>query len=112
MRQDIATPGTLSDDLVRLSGPYQIQPEAGIELISNAGLTFRYLDTGGSLRNADLATAQIYRWDEIDMQWGPIDTNLLADHNEASASINSFGAYVIMAERLDTTYLPVVLKNK
>ncbi len=107
-----ATPEAFSDDLVRLSGPYRIQPEAGLGLVRNSGLTFRYLDTGGSLRKANLATAQIYRWDEVSTQWMPLSTSLLTDYHEASANINSFGIYVLMAERLDTTYLPVILKNK
>jgi hypothetical protein len=107
-----AIPEAFSDGLVRLSGPYRIQPEASLGLVSNAGLTFRYLDTGSSLRNANLATAQVYRWDEAGAQWVSFSTNLLTDHQEASASIDSVGLYILLAERLDTTYLPIILKNK
>jgi hypothetical protein len=104
--------GAPPEDLVILSGPYNIQAESGLTLIGNANLTMKYLDTGGTLRHADLSTVQIYRWDDSAGQWVSLNSNVIEEANEVSASINTLGIYAAMAERQYNIYLPIVLKNR
>jgi hypothetical protein len=103
--------GAPPEELVILSGPYNIQAESGLTLIGDAGLTMKYLDTGGTLRNADLSTVQIYRWDDLAGQWVLLSSNAIEEHSEVSASVNTLGIYAAMAERQYNIYLPIVLKK-
>jgi hypothetical protein len=104
------SPDAPPDELVQISGPYTIRARSGVSLSNSANLSFRYLDTGGTLSHANLPTAQVYHWDEV--QWIPFVSNVSEDNHYVSAPINDFGTYVVMAERLEKIYLPVILKNK
>ena len=99
------------DGLVTLSGPYSVQAEEGITLIDSAGITMKYLDSGGTLRHADLSTTQVYHWNDSEGQWVPMASKVFQDHSAVSASTSAWGIYAAMAERQYGVFLPVILRT-
>jgi len=105
-----ATVGALPEGLVMVSGPYTIQAGSGITLTEAVALTLRYLDTGGTLSQANLSTVQVYRRG-VAGQWVPLSSNVLEDHNAVSAAIDSLGTYAALAERQYLLYIPIAMRN-
>ncbi len=99
---------TFPEDLYLLSGPYAIRGGDGLTLTGDATFSLRYLDQG-DLSGFDTAQAQIYRWDGA--AWQAWETTMGAAHQIASTAITDFGIYALLAERLYTVYLPIVLRN-
>jgi hypothetical protein len=102
--------GALPEGLVMVSGPYTIQAGSGITVTNAAALTLRYLDTGGSLSQANLSMVQVYRRG-VAGQWVPLSSNVLEDHNAVSATIDAFGTYAALAERQFLLYIPITMRN-
>ena len=98
--------GDLPEGKVLLSGPYRIEGCQGLSLTGDANLSIYYLDTGGTLRHADLTTAQVYRWDG--QNWVALDSISSQTEQVVSALINSFGTYALMADRQEIIYLPLI----
>jgi hypothetical protein len=91
-----------------LSGPYTLQAEAGLSLVTPANLSLNYLDKSGSLGNVNISTARLYRWDGLN--WQVLSST--ASHNEqmVSVPITTFGTYALMGVRFYPIYLPLVIR--
>jgi hypothetical protein len=102
------TAGAVPIGLVLLTGPYAFQAESGVSLNQAANLSLFYLDTGGTLNRANLATARIYQWNG--QNWIGLTSTLNSSQKYVSASITSFGTYALMAQQQLKIYLPLVTK--
>jgi hypothetical protein len=102
------TAGAVPSGLVLLTGPYAFQAESGVSLNQAANLSLFYLDTGGTLNRANLATARIYQWNG--QNWIGLTSTLNSSQKYVSASITSFGTYALMAQQQLKIYLPLVTK--
>jgi hypothetical protein len=79
-----------------------------VSLNQAANLSLFYLDTGGTLNRANLATARIYQWNG--QNWIGLTSTLNSSQKYVSASITSFGTYALMAQQQLKIYLPLVTK--
>jgi hypothetical protein len=100
--------GAVPSGLVLLAGPYAFQAESGVSLNQAANLSLFYLDTGGTLNRANLATARIYQWNG--QNWIGLTSTHNSSQKYVSASITSFGTYVLMAQQQEKISLPLVIK--
>jgi hypothetical protein len=87
-------PGPLPVGLVTLGDPYTLRAASSLTLSNPADLILYYLDIGGTLRQADLSTAQIYRW--TGNEWSELEGT--GGRDSILAAINDFGTYVLLYE--------------
>jgi hypothetical protein len=100
---------TLPESLILISGPYTIQGDEGLDLVNTASLTMFYLNLGGSLSHVNVGSAQIHRWDG--QTWQSLPSTSSEDVQMVSAAIRTLGTYVLLAEKQEKLFLPLVIRS-
>ena len=78
-------------------------------MLSEANLSIYYLDLSGTLRQADLESAQIYQ--DLDGVWIPISNDPSQNEQYVSTPITEFGTYAVFANRELKILIPIVGKG-
>jgi len=103
--------GAPQDDLVVVSGPYEVSVSTGVYTLSQPAVINMYYHAEAAAGVSN-DTMEVYHWDAGSEQWVSDGGRVDPEHSLVSAQVDHLSVFAILAEReRHDIYLPLIARH-